>query len=199
MTEPEPTQEQLTAQTEAEIARFKEALPASREISTTGELAALVAALPADTPLFVEEHVRVDQVLHPDPVEVVVAHIAGAMVRLDPDQPDGLSRMMPGLGLATVRVDRSQDAGAEFDRGDMEPMDLLARAELRLVTDGNVEGGITDVADVIAMVARLLEEGAGFIDSDHDAHATLQVEMSRLRHAAERLRKVAPIAQKASE
>ena len=195
----EPTQEQLTEQAEADIARFKEVLPTSREIGTTGELAALAAALPEDTPLFVEEHVRAAQVLHPDPVEVVVAHIAGAMVQLDPDRPDSPSRMLPGLGLATVRVDRSQDAGTEFDKGDMEPLDLLARAELRLVTDGNIEGGITDVADVIAILAKLLDEGAGFVDSDHDAHATLQVEMSRLRHAAERLRKVAPIAQQASE
>ncbi|MFD3907852.1 hypothetical protein ACFXOL_10915 [Streptomyces californicus] len=195
----EPTQEQLTEQAEADVARFKEVLPTSREIGTTGELAALAAALPADTPLFVEEHVRAAQALHPDPVEVVVAHIAGAMVRIDPDRPDSPSRMLPGLGLATVRVDRSQDAGTAFDEGDMEPLDLLARAELRLVTDGNVEGGITDVADVVAILAKLLEEGAGFIDHDHDAYATLQVEMSRLRHAAERLRKVAPIAQQASE
>ncbi|MFJ5588339.1 hypothetical protein ACIQCG_01150 [Streptomyces noursei] len=188
----EPTQEQLTARAEADIARFEEALPTSREIGTTGELAALAATLPADTPLFVEQHLRADQALHPDPVEVAVAHIAGARVRLAPDRPDSPSRTLPGLGPTTVRVDRSQDAGTEFDRGDMEPLDLLARAELRLMTDGNVEDRITDVADVIAMLARLLEKGAGFIDRDHDTHATLQVEMSRLLHAAERLRNIAP-------
>nr|WP_275466344.1 hypothetical protein [Streptomyces noursei] len=166
----EPTQEQLTARAEADVARFEEALPTSHEIGTTGELAALAATLPADTPLSVEQHLRADQALRPDPVEVAVAHIAGARVRLAPDRPDSPSRTLPGLGPTTVRVDRSQDAGTEFDRGDMEPLDLLARAELRLMTDGNVEDGITDVADVFVMLARVLEKGAGFIDRDRLEH-----------------------------
>ncbi|MFB7609944.1 hypothetical protein [Streptomyces gardneri] len=42
--------------------------------------------------------------------------------------------------------------------------EVLARAEVRLVTDGDLGGGITDAADVIAMVARLQRFG------EHSTH-----------------------------
>ncbi|WP_435613462.1 hypothetical protein [Streptomyces sp. bgisy159] len=84
-------------------------------------------------------------------------------------------------------------------RSPLEPYDQLARAENRLDSTGDLAGGIRDAADVVETIAALLDAGAKFIPSDHDAHATVTVETSRLRHAAERLCKAAPGAQKASD
>ncbi|MFI9155691.1 hypothetical protein [Streptomyces sp. NPDC053367] len=188
-----------TAQTETATARFLRALPGAREVTTTGELAAILARLPEATPLFVTDHV----VSHPgpldDPVHAVVAHLTPGAEPADPDNPDSEYRMLPALGLTTIRVDSTQNAGAEFERDGVEPNDPLTRAEDRLTSRGDLDGGIRDAAHVVDLAARLLDEGAQFIPSDHEAHATVTVETSRLRHAAERLRKVAPDAQEASE
>ncbi|MGW7130924.1 hypothetical protein ACWGIA_21645 [Streptomyces bobili] len=78
----------------------------------------------------------------------------------------------------------------------LEPCDPLIRAEDRLASSGDLDGCIRDAAHVVDMVARLLDDGAGFIPHDHEAHTTVSVETSRLRHAADRLRKVAPDAQR---
>jgi hypothetical protein len=148
-------------------------------------LAAILARLPEDTPLFL--------------VHAVVAHFTSAAEPADPDDPDSEYRMLPALGLTTIRVDSTQNAGTEFERDGAEPNDALTRAEDRLTSRGDLDGGIRDAAHVVDLVARLLDEGAKFVSSDHEAHTTVAVETSRLRHAAERLRKVAPDAQKASE
>ncbi|MFD5848155.1 hypothetical protein [Streptomyces chartreusis] len=190
--------EQATEAAETATARFLQGLPGAREVTTTGELAAILARLPADTPLFLA-----DPVAHPgtveDPVHAVVAHLTACAEPSDPDDLDSMHRMRPALGLTTIRVGSGQDAGAEFERDGVEPSDKLARAENRLDSTGDLAGGIRDAADVVAMIAELLDAGTKFIPSDHDAHATVTVETSRLRHAAERLRKTAPDAQKASE
>ncbi|MFE2684469.1 hypothetical protein [Streptomyces mirabilis] len=187
------------AEAEAATARFMRGLPGAREVATTGELAAILAKLPADTPLFLEDHL----VAHPgpvdDPVEVVVAHLTACAEPVDPDDLSSEHRMRPALGLATIVVGHGQDAGAEFERDGVQPYDQLARAEERLGSTGDLDGGIRDVADVIDTVAALLAEGAKFIASGHDAHATVTVETSRLRHAADRLRNTASQAQQASE
>jgi hypothetical protein len=132
-------------------------------------------------------------------VHAVVAHLTACAEPSDPDDLNSVHRMRPALGLTTVRVGHGQDAGAEFERDGVEPSDKLARAENRLDSTGDLVGGIRDAADVVEVIAVLLDAGAKFIPSDHDAHATVTVETSRLRHAAERLRKAAPDAQKASE
>ncbi|MGW6574051.1 hypothetical protein ACWGAN_17980 [Streptomyces sp. NPDC054945] len=93
---------------------------------------------------------------------------------------------------------QGQDRGEEFEQHTPQPVDSWARAEERL-PDGDLEGGIRDAADAVANIARLLSEGAEFIPNDHDAHATVRVEITRLEVGAERLRKIAPIAQNASE
>ncbi|MET8855540.1 hypothetical protein [Streptomyces sp. NPDC004579] len=190
---------EATVEAETDTARFLRALPGAREVTTTGELAAILRGLPEDTPLFVTDHV----VAHPgsvaDPVHAVVAHLTSGAEPADPEDPDSEYRMLPALGLTTIRVDSTQNAGTEFERDGVEPDDSLTRAEYRLTTTGDLEGGIRDVARVVDQVAHLLEEGAGFIPSDHDAHATVKVETSRLRHTAERLRSTAEGAQKASE
>ncbi|MGK4578458.1 hypothetical protein [Kitasatospora sp. HPMI-4] len=195
----EPSKEELLAEAEAATARFRQGLPASRAVTTTGELAAILAALPGDTPLFLSEHA----VSRPGPIEdavhSVVAHLTPCAEPVAPDNPDGTHRMRPALGLTTVVAEHRQDAGAEFDRGGLEPEGPLARAEERLTSSGDLDGGITDVARAIETLVEQLREGAGFIPSDSDAHGTVMVEMSRLLQAAERLRKVAPDAQKASE
>ncbi|MFF1604825.1 SAM-dependent methyltransferase [Streptomyces mirabilis] len=187
------------AEAEAATARFMRGLPSAREVATTGELAAILAKLPADTPLFLEDHL----VAHPgpvdDPVEVVVAHLTACAEPVDPDDLSSEHRMRPAPGLATIVVGHGQDAGAEFERDGVQPYDQLARAEERLGSTGDLDGGIRDVADVIDTVAALLAEGAKFIPSGHDAHATVTVEASRLRHAADRLRNTASQAQQASE
>ncbi|MFD4412470.1 hypothetical protein [Streptomyces sp. NPDC058475] len=202
---PAPAQPRISMDTEQNeqaqtaTARFLRALPSAREVTTTGELAAILARLPEDTPLFLTDHV----VSHPgplgDPVHAVVAHLTSGAEPTDPDDPDSGYRMLPALGLTTIRVDSTHNAGAEFERDGVEPHDPLTRAEDRLTSRGDLVGGIRDAAHVVDLVARLLDEGARFIDSDHEAHATVTVETSRLRHAAERLRKAAPDAQKASE
>ncbi|MER7820763.1 hypothetical protein ABTX79_36995, partial [Streptomyces sp. NPDC096153] len=57
----------------------------------------------------------------------------------------------------------------------------------------------TSRSPAVVQVALLLDEGAEFIPGDHDVYATIQMETSRLRNAAERLRKAASDAQQASE
>ena len=187
------------AEAETATARFMRALPGAREVTTTGELAAILAKLPGDTPLFLEDHI----VGHPgpvdDPVHAVVAHLTACAEPVDPGDLDSEHRMRPALGLTTIRVGHGQDAGAEFERDGVQPYDQLARAEERLRLTGDLDGGIRDAADVIDTVAALLDEGAKFVPADDAAHTTVAVETSRLRHAADRLRKVAPAAQAASE
>ncbi|MFF6903337.1 hypothetical protein [Streptomyces hydrogenans] len=195
----QPSRDEVLAQSKAAVARFKEGLPAALEVTTTGELAAILAALPADTPLFLGEHIvaRPDLSYGADVVQTVVAHITPSAEPTDPDDPDSIHRMMPALGLTTVYVTQGHDAGEEFEHP-LQPVDSWARAEERL-PDGDLDGGIRDAAGAVANIARLLAEGAEFIPDDHDAHTTIHVEITRLESAAERLRKIAPIAQKASE
>lgn len=195
----EPTREEVLAQSEAAKERFLQGLPAPREVTTTGELAAILAALPADTPLFLtDQAVAHPDLKGPDVVQAIVAHLTPCAEPTDLDNLDGLHRMMPALGLTTVQVEHGADAGAEFEHSALEPVDQLTRAETRL-TGGELEGGIGDAAASVNLVAHLLDEGAKFIPAAHDAHTTVAVETSRLRHAAERLRKVAVDAQQASE
>ena len=201
--EPVPPRTSLTeeavARTEAANAPFLQGLPGPREITTTGELAAVLARLPQDTPVFLGEGV----VSHPgpieDPVHSVVAHITACAEPSQPDDPDSVHQMRPALGLTTIRIADGQDPGAEFEREGTEPHEPLTRAEDRLTSHGNLADGIRDAAHVIDTVALLLQEGAEFIPPEHDAHVTITVETSRLRHAADRLRKTAAEAQKASE
>ncbi|MEV5348912.1 hypothetical protein [Streptomyces achromogenes] len=197
----QPSHEEVLAQSEDAEARFLQGLPAPREVTTTGELAAILVALPADTPLFLADQVlaRPDLEDGTDLVHTVVAHLTPCAEPVDPDDLDGLHRMMPALGLTTVRTGRGHDAGAELgEQGTLQPYGPLNRAEARL-SGGELEGGIRDAADVIELVASLLTEGSGFIPHDHDAHDQVGVEVSRLRHTAERLRKAARHAQEASE
>ncbi|MEV7445677.1 hypothetical protein AB0O22_31845 [Streptomyces sp. NPDC091204] len=200
MSEQQPSREEVLAQSEAAVARFKQGLPAAHEVTTTGELAAILAALPADTPLFLANQVlaRPDLSCGNDLVQTIVAHLTPSAEPVDPDDLDGLHRMMPALGLTTVYVGQGQDAGEEFEQHAMQPVETVARAEERL-SAGDLEGGIRDAADAVDQIARLLDEGAQFIPDDHDAHTTVEVETSRLRHAAERLRRAAADAQQASE
>ncbi|MFF2331983.1 MULTISPECIES: hypothetical protein [unclassified Streptomyces] len=199
----QPSREEVLAQSEAALARFKEGLPAAREVTTTGELAAILAALPADTPLFLGEHLvaRPDLSYGTDVVQTVVAHLTPSAESTDPDDPDDLDsihQMMPALGLTTLYLTQGHDGGEEFEQHSLQPVDSWARAEERLL-DGDLDGGIRDAAGAVANIARRLAEGAEFIPKDHDAHATIRVEITRLEAAAERLGKIAPIAQEASE
>ncbi|MGD6757320.1 hypothetical protein [Streptomyces sp. BH105] len=197
----EPNRDEVLAQSLAAEERFKQGLPEPREVSETGELAAILAALPENTPLFLGDQV----VSRPDlsgteVLQAVVAHWTPCAEPADPDAPRGLHRMMPALGLTTVQTEWGQNPGAEFrdHKDELLPVEASDRAETRL-TDGDLEGGIKDAADAIDLIAHLLDEGADFIPHGHDAHTTVQVETSRLRQAAERLRKIAPDAQKASD
>jgi hypothetical protein len=194
-----PSHDEVLAQSAAAEERFLQALPAPREVTTTGELAAILAALPADTPLFLADQVLArPELTGPDIVQTIVAHLTPCAEPTDPGNPGSLHRMMPALGLTTIHVEQDRDASAEFEHSTLQPVERLARAEERL-NGGELEGGIQDAADSVELVAHLLNEGTKFIPSDHDAHTALQVETSRLRHAAERLRHAAADAQQASE
>ncbi|MEV6357925.1 hypothetical protein [Streptomyces hydrogenans] len=200
MSKQQPSREQVLAQSKAAVARFKRGLPAAREVTTTGELAAILAALPADTPLSLGEHIvaRPELSYGTDVVQTVVAHITPSAEPVDPNYPASIYRMMPALGLTTVYVPQGQDAAEDFGQHPLLPVDSWARAGERL-PNGDLDGGIRDAADAVHQIARLLGVGAEFIPDDHDAHATVHVEITRLEAAAERLRKIAPTAQEASE
>ncbi|MFF2780346.1 hypothetical protein ACFVU3_36245 [Streptomyces sp. NPDC058052] len=194
----QPSRDEELAQSAAAAARFKEGMPPAREVTTTGELAAVLAALPADTPLFLGEHViaRPDLAYGPDTVPTVVAFVIPSADPTDHDNGDRIHRMMPALNLTTVYVTRGQDAGEELGQHPLLPVESLARAEHRL-PNGDLDDGIRDAADSVHQIAGLLGEGAEFIPDDHDAHTAIHVEITRLEAASERLRKIAPIAQKA--
>ncbi|MGW3634765.1 hypothetical protein ACWD7F_32230 [Streptomyces sp. NPDC005122] len=195
----EPTPEEVLAQSKAAEARFLQGLPAPHEVTTTGELAAILAALPADTPLSLANQVfaRPDLQDGPDIVQTIVAHLVLYAEAAAPDNHDSLHQMTPALGLTSIQVKQDQDPGTEFEHSILQPVNRLARSEERL-SRGELEGGLQDAADTVELVAHLIDEGTQFIRSDHDAHATVDVEASRLRHTAERLRRVAPDAQRAS-
>ncbi|MFI1204825.1 hypothetical protein ACH4VR_36255 [Streptomyces sp. NPDC020883] len=186
-----PTNEGLLAQPEAATAWFRHVLPAPRAVTTTGELATILANLPADIPLLLADQVlsRPDLDERTDVVYVTVAHLAQYAETVATAHLDRVDRMLPALGLTTVRIEQGQDAGAEFASNTLQPFDRLARAEKRLVANGELEGGIQDAADALDLVAHYLHAGAELLPSRHDAHTSLQVETSRLRHTAERLRK----------
>ncbi|WP_143644888.1 hypothetical protein [Streptomyces sp. IB201691-2A2] len=172
-------------------------------MTTIGEL----AAVPSDTPLILADQVVARPELKDgvDVTETIVVHPLHLEPTADstyaepaaPDNHDGPHPVMPALGLTMVRATRDQDVGAEFEHSVMQPSDRLARAEVRL-SKGELEGGTLDAADAIELVAHYLAEGSSFIPSDHAAHTTVGVEISRLRHTADRLRKAAPGAQEAS-
>lgn len=200
MTEPDPDPEQLElmlAEAEAAVARFRSALPGPRVVSTTGALAAILGALPQDTPLLLAHHV----LAHPaepdtDPVYSVVAHLIPTSEPMDPDDDDSLHRMRPALGLTTVRS--THDPAQQFNRGTLEPRDPYTRARDRLTSTGDLAGGIADLATVLQHVAGLLDDGTQFLPSDAAPAGTMLAERSRLQHTAERLRALAPQAQAAT-
>lgn len=113
----QPSREEMLAQSEAVTAPFKRGLPVAREVTTTGEPAAVLAALPADIPLVLAGQVvaRPDLDDGADAVETIVAHLSEHAEPAAPDNHEGPHPVMPALGLTTVRATRHQDAGAELE------------------------------------------------------------------------------------
>ncbi|MEU4165156.1 hypothetical protein, partial [Actinoplanes sp. NPDC026670] len=91
-----------------------------REFATAGELAALMAALPADTPVSVAWTVRADPDLPAGPTHT--AHTAAGITLLEPDPVDVVDtdgsvrfygQLTPGVELGAVVVTEGQPAPAK--------------------------------------------------------------------------------------
>lgn len=140
-----------------------------------------------------------------EPVEVVDAEDTGpesvveayapapatVLKALDKDAEEYLQRIRPRK--TRTGYARDWELWVEFHVWLKKKADT--KVPLSAVTVGTSVGFVTWLDEVEEAAPNSIER----IPANHDAHATVTVETSRLRHAAERLRKAAPDAQKASE
>ncbi|MEH0826302.1 MULTISPECIES: hypothetical protein [unclassified Micromonospora] len=169
-----------------------------REFATAGELAALMAALPADTPVSVAWTVHVDPDLPPGPT--VTAHTAAGITLLEPDPVDvvddngqvrSYGRLTPGVELTAVVVAEGQPAPAKTVA--YQPYERAQNA----LGVGDVETTLTALVELLKWMADLLpdtpmgEDGtpetvAQWV-TDAGIRARLGIEATRLNYSAERL------------
>ncbi|MGW2586658.1 hypothetical protein ACWCYZ_36085 [Streptomyces virginiae] len=159
-------------------------------LSTVGDLAALLARLPQDMPLVLDDHVRVA-----DPNDTGLVHtITPRIVGVVQDVGTEASVLRPALELGLVHVPDAEESvqAAAAVRSDLPPHSPLARAEARL-EDGYLVEGLLDAATVLDNTARLLGTTAlDWMEYDGADAQALQAEADRIHHAVARLRALAP-------
>ncbi|MFI6134037.1 hypothetical protein [Micromonospora sp. NPDC051141] len=169
-----------------------------REFATAGELAALMAALPADTPVSVAWTVHVDPNLPAGPT--ATAHTAAGVTLLGPDPVDvvdsdgqvrSYGRLTPGVQLAAVVVAEGQPAPAWTVA--YQPYERAQNA----LGAGDVETTLTALVELLRWMADLLPDTPAGEDgtpetvaqwvTDAGIRARLGIEAMRLNYSAERL------------
>ncbi|MGW8573252.1 hypothetical protein [Streptomyces niveus] len=159
-------------------------------LSTVGDLAALLARLPHNMPLVLDDHARVTD---PDDTSLVHA-VTPRIVGVSQVVGTGAAVMGPALELGLVYV---PDAGesvkaAAAVRPELPPRSPLDRAEARL-KDGYVVEGLLAAATVLDNTALLLgRTGPDWLEYDGADAQALQTEADLIHQAAVRLRALAP-------
>ncbi|GGZ95189.1 hypothetical protein GCM10010371_63900 [Streptomyces subrutilus] len=158
-------------------------------LDTVGDLAALLARLPQDMPLVLDDHVR-----DTDPDDTSLVHaITPRIVGVVGDIGTGPAALRPALELGLVYV---PDAGksvraAAAVRSDLPPRNPLVRAEVRL-EDGYLVEGLLDAATVLDRTAQLLGTTApDWLEHDSADAQALQAEADRIHQAVVRIRALA--------
>ena len=195
---PGPTpfsREQLEELHDAALAGLRDAVgDRPIEVATAGELAGLLARIPAGTPLLVDDHVRVDPDLdegttetrHAVQVTAVSAFADEPVVAVDEHGGrDVYSRRIAGLMLGCVVAAQGEPA----------PAHTVAYGATERVTEALHTG---DGARMLDAFVELVRDVAGYLDGADDASllewladkelaGQLEVEGSRLRQSAARL------------
>lgn len=170
-----------------------------REVTTAGELAALMAALPADTPVSVAETVHVDPDLPPDAPTVTAVAAKGVNLLeaepVDVVDDDGqvrqYGRFVPGVELGAVIVAEGQPV----------PDNTIAYLPYERAQDalgvGDVDTTLTAYAELLRWMAERLTEIVPGPDgtpetvpqwvADAGIRARMGVEAMRLSYTAGRL------------
>jgi hypothetical protein len=190
-----PRREQLQADHDAALIDLREAVGAVPiEVSTAGELAALLARVPAGTPLVVGDHVRVDPDLDEGSTSSRTAVQATAISTFADErvytvdehgERDVYGRPIAAVLLSAVLT--AQDSAAPSSSVAYGPYERLIEA----LYDG-------DGAVMVDEMAELVRHAAGYINgiddvslfewlTDKDLAAQLEVEGNRLMQAAARL------------
>ncbi|WP_030665818.1 hypothetical protein [Streptomyces rimosus] len=161
-------------------------------LNSVGALARLLAQLPPEMSLWLDEHAREDpnerlrqQFLTITPRIVKVASSVGIE-----DEP-----MQPGLELGTVSIPFDSDPGARAAmaaRRDLSPETTSARAEERM-EQGDVPGALGDAALVLQEVAALLLGATEWLDRSSPGAESLSIEAWRIRQTAKRVARIAKV------
>jgi hypothetical protein len=190
-----PSREQLEEDAAAALVALRDAIgDRPVEVATTGELAALLARVPADTALLVDEHVRIDPDLDEGTTESRHA-VQATAVSAFADEPvvavdehggrDVYSRRIAGLMLGSVMVAQGEPA----------PAQTVAYGASERITEALYTG---DGAGMLDAFVELVRDVAGRLDgiddasllewlTDKDLVGQLEVEGDRLRQSAARL------------
>ncbi|MET9695173.1 hypothetical protein ABZY81_43590 [Streptomyces sp. NPDC006514] len=175
---------------ETENRRLMDTVATVPLLSTVGDLAALLARLPQDMPLVLDDHVRVAEPNDTSLVHTITPRIVGVVQ----DVGTEAAVMRPALELGLVYVPDAEESvqAAAAVRSDLPPHSPLARAEARL-KDGYLVEGLLDAATVLDNTARLLGATAlDWLEYDGADAQALQAEADRIHHAVARLRALAP-------
>ncbi|MFF9670340.1 hypothetical protein ACF1GS_01360 [Streptomyces eurythermus] len=159
-------------------------------LDSVGALASLLARLPPELPLWLDEHVRWD----PDErlkqqLLTVTPRIVGVASAVETED----AAMEPGLELGTVCIpfDSTPDARAAVAvRRDLLPADPYASAEERL-EQGDVPGALGDLATLLQDIAALLSDVTDGMERGSSDTESLRVEASRIGQAAARIARLA--------
>lgn len=169
------------------------------EVTNSGQVAALMAALPADTPVSIAETVHVDPDLPPDAPTITAVTVKGVnLMEAEPvDVVDGdgqvrqYGRIVPGVQLGAVIVAEGQPA----------PDKTVAylpyeRAEDALAV-GDVDATLAAYAELLRWMAERLTETVPGPDgtpetvpqwvADAGIRARMGIEAMRLSYTADRL------------
>lgn len=164
------------------------------EVATAGDLAELLARIPADTPLFVDEHVRIDPDLDEGTTETRTAVQATVVSAFADETVEALDEhggrdvyMHQAAGLMLGGVLTPQGAPA--------PARSVAYGAQQRITEALYAG---DGAGMLDAFAEILRDVAEYLDgigdtsllewlADKDLAGQLKVEGSRLRQSAARL------------
>ncbi|GHH12409.1 hypothetical protein [Streptomyces rubradiris] len=159
-------------------------------LGSVGALARLLAHLPPELPLWLDEHVRWD----PDErLKQQLLTVTPRIVWVDTADETEDASMEPGLELGTVCIpfDSTPDVQAAVAvRRDLLPADPYASAEERL-EQGDVPGALGDLATLLQDIAALLSDVTDGLDRGSPDTESLRVEASTIGQAAARIARLA--------
>lgn len=156
------------------------------EIRTAGELAALMARLPADIPISVANHSRIDADLDLDQVEDRTAAVAMAIPVLVPDSTSRRGRRtVAGVELGAILL--AKDASVSGRSRAVCPYDQTVEAK----HVGSVAGVFAGHNEMLDFIADNLEGEAEYLLHEwvdgEELREQMRIEGRRLRHAIDRL------------